>query len=174
MRAVEKICERRPNCHVMVVGGDEVSYSQRLPPGQTYREQMLKEVKIDPARVHFVGKIPYAQYLRVLQVSSAHIYLTVPFVLSWSMLEAMSAGCVVIGSATPPVQEVIEDGTNGLLVDFLSPEQIADAVDKVLDDKKRMQAIGKAARKTIIKRYNLQAGIDGYRKLFEELGAMKK
>ena len=172
MRAVEKICQRRPNCQVLIVGGDEVSYGQKLPPGETHREQMLKEVKIDAARVHFMGKIPYAQYLKILQISSAHIYLTVPFVLSWSMLEAMSAGCVVIGSATPPVEEVIEHEVNGLLVDFLSPDQIADAVDTVLNDKKRLQGIGKAARETIIKHYNLQAGIDGYRKLFEEIGAM--
>lgn len=169
MRAVEQIRQRRPNCHVLIVGGDEVSYGQKLPAGETYREQMLKEVKIDPARVHFMGHIPYAQYLKVLQVSSAHVYLTVPFVLSWSMLEAMSAECVVIGSATPPVQEVIEDGVNGLLVDFFSPEQIADAVDKVMDDKKRLEGIGKKARKTILENYKLQAGVNAYRNLFDEI-----
>jgi glycosyltransferase involved in cell wall biosynthesis len=169
MHAVEKICERRPDCHVLIVGGDEVSYGRKLPAEETYRENMLKEVRIDLARVHFMGVIPYVQYLKVLQISSAHVYLTVPFVLSWSMLEAMSAECVVIGSATPPVEEVIEDEVNGLLVDFFSPGQIADAVDKVFNDKKRLQGIGKKARKTIVKNYNLQVGIDGYRKLLGEI-----
>jgi len=173
MRAVEIICQRRPDCHVIIVGGDEVSYGRKLPAGETYRRQMLKEVSINPARVHFLGKIPYAQYLKVLQVSSAHVYLTIPFVLSWSMLEAMSAGCVVIGSATPPVQEVIEHEVNGLLVDFFSPQQIADMANKVFDDKTRLVRIGKNARKTILRNFNLQAGIDGYRKLFAEFTSIK-
>jgi len=115
-----------------------------------------------------VGKLPYQLYLNVLQISSVHIYLTYPFVLSWSMLEAMSAGCVVIGSATPPVQEVIQHGINGLLVDFFSPVQIADSVDTVLNDQDQMQAIRTAARTTIIERYPLQQGIDAYLQVFKE------
>ena len=168
MRAVDIILKRRPNCHILIVGGDDVSYGKKLPEGETYRERMLKEVDLDPARVHFVGKLPYQLYLNVLQISSVHIYLTYPFVLSWSMLEAMSAGCVVIGSATPPVQEVIQHGINGLLVDFFSPVQIADSVDTVLNDADKMQAIRIAARTTIIERYPLQKGIDAYLQVFKE------
>ena len=168
MRAVDIILKRRPNCHILIVGGDDVSYGKKLPEGETYRERMLKEVDLDPARVHFVGKLPYQSYLNVLQISSVHIYLTYPFVLSWSMLEAMSAGCVVIGSATPPVQEVIQHGINGLLVDFFSPVQIADSVDTVLNDQDQMQAIRTAARTTIIERYPLQQGIDAYLQVFKE------
>ena len=95
---------------------------------------MLKEISIDKSRVHFLGRVPYQNYLQALQISSVHIYLTIPFVLSWSMLEAMAVGCPVIGSNTAPVREVIENGKNGQLVDFFSMTEIADAVDKLITD----------------------------------------
>ncbi|MFN3460299.1 MAG: glycosyltransferase family 4 protein [Oceanibaculum sp.] len=155
VKALEEMCRRRPNAHFLMVGGDDVSYGRRLPDGKTYREELLKEVKIDPDRIHFLGRIPYAGFVKVLQLSSAHVYLTYPFVLSWSMLEAMSAGCLVIGSSTRPVMEAIEDGKNGLLVDFFSPAGIADAVDRVLDHPDRMAELRRAARQTIVDRYDL-------------------
>ncbi len=156
MRALPGILRRRPRAHVLIVGGDEVSYGRRLPPGETYRQRMLAEVTVDPERVHFLGRIPYDQFVGVLHASSVHIYLTYPFVLSWSMLEAMSCGCLVIGSATPPVQEVIRDRENGLLVDFFSIGQIIDRVDEVLDHPDRMAALRAAARRTIVERYDLR------------------
>lgn len=162
MRAAEEICRRRLESQIVIVGGDEVSYGQRLPKGQTYRQKLLQEVSIDPNRVHFLGRIPYAHYLALLQVSSAHVYLTVPFVLSWSMLEAMSAGCLVIGSDTAPVREVLRHGENGLLVDFFSPKQIAERVDEVFLNPGRMQAIRKAARQTIIERYDVTKSLKEY------------
>jgi glycosyltransferase involved in cell wall biosynthesis len=127
MRAIPEIQRRRPKARIVIVGGDAVSYSPRLPPGQTYRERMLRELdgKIDLARVSFLGRIPYRDYLALLRRSSVHVYLTYPFVLSWSLLEAMASGCLVIGSRTQPVEEVIAHGVNGLLVDFFSPEKIA-------------------------------------------------
>ncbi|MCB5189543.1 glycosyltransferase family 4 protein [Methylobacillus arboreus] len=170
MRTLPEILRRRPNCHVLIVGGDEVSYGRKLPDGQSYRTKLLQEVPgIDLNRVHFLGKLPYQQYLRVLQVSSAHIYLTVPFVLSWSMLEAMSAGCLVIGSRTAPVEEVIHHEENGLLVDFFSSQQLADAVDRVLSASDQLQAMRDAARATILERYPLPEGINAYRDLFNDL-----
>ena len=90
--------------------------------------------------------LPYQQYLKLLQVSRAHIYLTYPFVLSWSMLEALAKGCVVIGSATPPVEEVIVDRKNGLLVDFFSSEQLVDSVDFVLSNHQEARTIACEAR----------------------------
>jgi glycosyltransferase involved in cell wall biosynthesis/DNA-binding CsgD family transcriptional regulator len=162
MRAVEQICRRRPRAQVVIVGGDGVSYGKRLPQGQTHRQKMLQEVDIDPARVHFLGQLPYADYLALLQVSSAHIYLTVPFVLSWSMLEAMSAGCLVIGSDTPPVREVLEHGRNGLLVDFFSPGQIADAVDQVFAHPSRMQPLREVARQTVMEHYDVRLSLTAY------------
>jgi len=157
MKALEEMCRRRPKAHFLMVGGDDVSYGRRLPDGKTYREELLKEVKIDPDRVHFLGRIPYSSFVKVLQLSSAHVYLTYPFVLSWSMLEAMSAGCLVIGSSTRPVMEAIEDGRNGLLVDFFSATGIADAVDRVLDHPDRMADLRRAARQSIIDRYDLHS-----------------
>jgi len=168
MRAAAELCRRRANCHVLVVGGDEVSYGPSLPEGQTYRENMLAEVTIDPDRVHFLGKVPYATYIRILQISSAHVYLTVPFVLSWSMLEAMSAGCLVIGSDTPPVTEVIEEGRNGLLVDFFDPVAVVDRVEEVLDHPDRMADMRRRARETVVERYSLTKCLPAQLKLIED------
>jgi glycosyltransferase involved in cell wall biosynthesis len=158
VRALPAILRRRPKAHVIIVGGNDVSYSRR-PARGTYREKYLAEIEgsYDPSRVHFVGKLPYATFLRVLQVSTAHIYLTYPFVLSWSMMEAMAAGCVVIGSRTPPVQEVIADGENGLLVDFFSPDELVSAIEQVCSDPTRMQAVREKARRTIVDRYDLRS-----------------
>jgi glycosyltransferase involved in cell wall biosynthesis len=159
MRALPEIQRRRPNAMTIIVGGDEVSYGKALEDGQTYRSMMLKEVgaQLDMERVRFVGRVPYDDFLRMLQVSAAHVYLTYPFVLSWSMLEAMAAGCALVGSATQPVEEVIQDGVNGLLVDFFSPTEIADAIDRVLDAPDRMQAMREAARQTVVERYDLKS-----------------
>lgn len=174
MRAVPQICACRPKAHVVIVGGDDVSYGARAPDGKTWREHMLGEVAVDPTRVHFLGRLPYAQYLRLLQASSAHVYLTVPFVLSWSMLEAMSAGCLVVGSNTAPVQEVIEHGKNGLLVDFFSPNQIADAVEQALDHTDHMQSLRDTARQTIIERYEVRQSLRSYGNLIGALLTGKK
>jgi glycosyltransferase involved in cell wall biosynthesis len=159
MRALPTILERRPRAHVLLVGGDEVSYGSKPKGSETWREHYLKEVSggIDSARVHWLGRIPYAQLIRMFQVSSVHIYLTYPFVLSWSMLEAMSCGCLVVGSRTPPVSEVITDGRNGLLVDFFSPAALAGVVDHALADREGMASLRTAARQSIIERYDLKS-----------------
>jgi glycosyltransferase involved in cell wall biosynthesis len=158
MRAIPEIQRRRPRARIVIVGGDDVSYSRRLPAGETYRSRLLRELegRIDQSRVYMAGRIPYADYLSLLCVSSAHVYLTYPFVLSWSLLEAMSAGCAVIGSRTPPVEEVIRDGENGLLADFFSPQEIAARVDEALSDPARMRLIRDCARRTVVERYDLR------------------
>jgi glycosyltransferase involved in cell wall biosynthesis len=138
-----------------VGGTDRVAYGSQLPEGKTYKQMMLEQLPLDLSRLHFTGSLPYKEYVQILQASSAHIYLTRPFVLSWSMLEAMATGCLVIGSNTPPVMEVIEDGYNGLLVDFFSPEAIADCVDEVLDHRDHMAASRINARQTVLDRYDL-------------------
>jgi glycosyltransferase involved in cell wall biosynthesis len=170
MRAVEEICRRRSNAQFLIMGGDQVSYGTSPTDGRSYREVMLEEVDIDTSRVHFLGRIPHPQYIKALQVSSAHVYLTIPFVLSWSMLEAMSTGCLVIASDTPPVAEVITHEKNGLLVDFFSPLAIADAVDKALQSPQTMQPLRAAARRHILKNYAVDKCLRQYRDLLSKLG----
>jgi len=159
MRCLPEVLAARPNAQVLVVGGDDVSYGARLPDGQTFRKQTLAELgsSIDLSRVHFLGKIPYPAFVKVLQVSRVHVYLTYPFVLSWSMLEAMSAGCLVVGSATQPVQEVIHHGGNGLLVDFFSPNEIAERVIEALEQPGSFASLRRNARETVIDRYDLRS-----------------
>lgn len=148
--------KRRPNAHFVIVGQNRVAYGKQLPDGKTYKDMMLEKVPLDLTRVHFTGLLGYGDYLNVLQVSSAHIYLTRPFVLSWSMLESMATGCVVVASNTQPVQELIQDNYNGLLVPFFSPEAIADKVEYALDNPEIMAKIRGKARETIVKNYNLE------------------
>ena len=159
IRSLPHLQSQRPNARVVIVGGDDVSYGRRLPNGQRYRDYYRAEVgeEVDWSKVHFVGKLAYADYLKVLQISAAHIYLTFPFVLSWSMLEAMATGCVVVASNTSPVTEVIEDGDNGFLVDFHNPEELADSVANVLADAARHKEIRARARATIVSRYDLKS-----------------
>jgi glycosyltransferase involved in cell wall biosynthesis len=158
MRAIPEIQRRRPQARIVIVGGDEVSYSPRLPQGQTYRQRLLAELghRIDLSRVEFRGKIPYAEYLALLRRSAVHVYLTYPFVLSWSLLEAMSAGCLVVASRTAPVEEVVRDGENGLLVDFFSPAAIAERVDHALSHQQELEPLRARARQTIVERYDLR------------------
>jgi glycosyltransferase involved in cell wall biosynthesis len=158
MRAIPEIQRRRPKARIVIVGGDAVSYSPRLPPGQTYRERLLRELdgKIDLARVSFLGRIPYKDYLALLRRSSVHVYLTYPFVLSWSLLEAMASGCLVIGSRTPPVEEVVSDGVNGLLTDFFDTAALAAKVDQALRHQAELFSLREAARRTVLERYDLK------------------
>ena len=134
MRALPAIMKARPACQVIVVGGDGVSYGKKPPVGETWKSRFLAEVNgdVDMSRLHFTGKLPYNEYLKVLQVSSAHVYLTYPFVLSWSVLEAMAAGCTVIASDTAPVREIMSDGENGYLVPFDNTNAIAARVIQTL------------------------------------------
>ncbi|MDJ0635174.1 MAG: glycosyltransferase family 4 protein [Xenococcaceae cyanobacterium MO_188.B29] len=147
--------QKRPQCHFVIVGKNRVAYGKSLPDGKTYKEAMLEKFTLDLDRVHFTDLLPYAEYLQVLQASSVHVYLTRPFVLSWSMLEALSTGCLIVASDTEPVKEVIEDGVNGLLVDFFNPQQISDRVEEALDNPDKMAEIRKTARQTILDRYDL-------------------
>ncbi|MCW2247045.1 glycosyltransferase involved in cell wall biosynthesis [Azospirillum fermentarium] len=157
MRAVPAICAARPGATVLVVGGDEVSYGSPPKDAKTWREAMLKEVEADTSRVHFLGHLPYEQYMAVLSVSTVHVYLTYPFVLSWSMLESMAMGCAIVASDTAPVREVIRDGENGLLTPFFDPAALAARVVDVLADPRAFDAIRSAARKTAQDGYELQS-----------------
>ena len=127
MRSLPKILRERPRAQILVIGEDRTYYGASPPAGKTWKSIFLNEVRdrIDSERVHFTGRLAYGDYLKALQVSSAHVYLTYPFVLSWSCIEALSCGCVVIGSDTAPVREVI-NGENGVLVPFLRSRAIGE------------------------------------------------
>lgn len=146
---------QRPQAHFVIVGKNRVAYGKNLPDGKSYKEAMLEKFPLDLRRVHFTDLLPYDEYLQVLQASSVHIYLTRPFVLSWSMLEALSTGCLIVASDTAPVTEVIENNVNGLLVDFFDPRQISDRVMEALDNPKAMAKIREQARETILNYYDL-------------------
>ncbi len=153
MAAMEAVMKRRPQAHVVVVGEDRVAYGKKLGEGDSFKKRALDSGNYDMKRLHFTGLLPRPAYLKVLQASSVHVYLTVPFVLSWSMMEAMSAGCLVVGSDTEPVRELIEDGRNGRLAPFREPEKIADVVCDVLERPDAHAPMRAAARETILKSY---------------------
>ena len=158
MRALPKILRLRPNAQIVVIGGDEVSYGKKLPDGKSYKEMYLREIgaSVDLARVHFVGRLAHGDFHNALRVSSAHVYLTYPFVLSWSLLESMALECLVIGSRTAPVQEVIEHGKNGFLVDFFDGEALADQIDDALRHQADFASLRQAARQTVVNHYDLR------------------
>ena len=153
MQAASLIQKRRPDAHIVVVGRDRVAYGTPLPEGQTFKQKMLAELEFDEFRLHFTELLPYGEYRKVIRASTAHVYLTIPFVLSWSMLETMAVGGVVIGSDTQPVRELIEDGVNGYLVDFFSAEAIADRVDAIIASPEQTAEIRRRARETIVTKY---------------------
>jgi glycosyltransferase involved in cell wall biosynthesis len=172
MRTLPRLLARHPTARVLIVGSDGVSYGRRPTHGATWREQLLAELtgQLDLSRVHFLGRLPYAQYLAVLQLSSVHVYLTYPFVLSWSLLEAMAAGGLLVASRTAPVEEIIRDGENGYLVDFFDSDALTDRVDEALLHPDRYQHLRAAARRTVIERYDLATVcLPAYLKLLQHL-----
>ena len=171
MRALPELQRRLPRAQFVIVGADGVSYGAPPPrPHRSYREMLLTEVgaALDAARTHFVGRLPYADFVRLLQLSRLHVYLSYPFVLSWSMLEAMACGALVLGSATPPVREMIEDGATGLLFDFFDREQlVAKAVQAFATD---TSALRDAARARIENAFSFERNsLPAYGALFREL-----
>ncbi len=146
MRALPWVLKQHPTCQVVIVGGDDVSYGSKPKDASNWRIKMLRENPVDLERVHFLGKVPYATYRKVLQVSAVHLYLTYPFVLSWSLLEAMASGCLIVASDTAPVHEVIRDEENGLLVGFFDTKAIAERLLQALDQSQNFQHLRYGAR----------------------------
>ncbi|MEM9320552.1 MAG: glycosyltransferase [Pseudomonadota bacterium] len=158
MRALPQILEARPNARAVVVGGNETSYGKKASEEGGYRAQMEKEVgeRIDWDRVHFIGRVPYADFCRVIQVSRCHIYLTVPFVLSWSLLEAMAMEATIVAADVAPVREAVEDGKTGILTDFFDPDALAAKVCDVLARPGDYAHLGPAARSHVVDAYDYE------------------
>lgn len=155
MEAIEKLQKIRPNAHFIIGGEDRVCYGEKLSHG-SYKQMMLKKLDLDMNRIHFVGGLTFNDYLKILQISSVHIYSTMPFVLSWSILEAMACECCVVASSTAPVLEVIKDQENGLLFDFYNVDELVEKVEFALNNPTKTTEIRKNARQAIIEKYELK------------------
>lgn len=161
MRALPQILRDRPNAQILMVGGDKQSYGPAPAQGGSWKQIFIDEVRgqisdEDWARVHFIGQIPYDQFLSLLQIARVHVYLTYPFVLSWSLLEAMSSGAPIVASRTKPVEEVITHNETGRLVDFFDPKALANEVSALLEDEAAQAKLGAAARALVKERYDLK------------------
>jgi glycosyltransferase involved in cell wall biosynthesis len=159
MRSLPDVLAARPDAQVVIVGGDEVSYGQKPKDGGSWKDLILAEVKdrLDLSRVHFTGKVPYDRLVDLIHVSRVHAYLTYPFVLSWSMVETLAAGTLVIGSNTAPVAEVIQDGVNGRLVDFFDVKAWSAALTDALARPEAYLAMRDTARRMARERYDLRS-----------------
>ena len=147
--------QRNPRAHVLLVGSDEVAYGTKRGDGLSW-EWALKEWPMDPNRLHQLPALGYSDYKLVIQRSWVHVYWTVPFILSWSLMEAMSSGCCIVASGTPPVEEIITSGREGQLVDFFDPDALAQQVDYHSNHEQR-QKLGKYSRKHILEKgYDLE------------------
>lgn len=162
MRALPELLKRRKTAHVVILGGDGTSYGSKPPQGKTWKQIYIDEVRgriPTPHwnRVHFLGRVPYDRFLAMMQVSRVHIYLTYPFVLSWSLLESMSAESAIVASDTAPVREVVTEDETGWLVDFFDREGLVDRVCALLDDPDTRARLGTNARALVRERYDLQS-----------------
>ncbi|GBQ52395.1 glycosyltransferase family 4 protein [Komagataeibacter sucrofermentans] len=171
MRALPHILRARPDVRVVLAGGDGVSYGSPAPGGQTWRQHMLAELGgvLDMRRVHFAGQIEYDDFRRLLQRSDAHVYLTYPFVASWSLREAMACGCAIVGSRTAPVEEFLQDGRTARLVPFLAPRRIAGGVVELLEDEGLAARLRTNVRAHAVKTLAMQDYMAGYHRLIGEL-----
>lgn len=155
MKTLEQLQKIRPNMQVIIGGEDRVCYGCHLK-NDTFKQKMLRELDLDLSRIHFVGNLPYAEYIKLLQVSRCHVYLTYPFVLSWSLLEAMATGCCIVASDTAPVKEVIQNNFNGILVDFYDIDLLVKNINLILNNPENYSNIRTSARKTINEKFELK------------------
>lgn len=156
MRALPGILEARPEARALILGGNETSYGRKSGAPGGWRAEMEREVgdRIDWDRVHFLGRVPYSAYRQIIQISRCHIYLTVPFVLSWSLLESMSMGATVVASDVAPVREAVEHERTGLLVDFFRPDALAQQVIEVLQRPEDFSHLGRLARDFVVETHD--------------------
>ena len=162
MRALPRLLKERPKAQILIVGGDEVSYGLTPPQGKSWKQVFVDEMRPtipehDWLRVHFLGRLPYDHFLSLLQISRVHVYLTYPFVLSWSMLEALSCEAAIVASDTAPVREAIRHDINGRLVDFFDQDALIEDVCSLLSDAPTRKRLGRAARQTIQDKYDLKS-----------------
>lgn len=172
MRALPRLLAERPDVEVAIVGGDSVSYG-RLP-GKSFanwREALLAELRdrLDLSRAHFLGQVTYPLYLKLLQRSDAHVYLTYPFVASWSLREALAIGCPIVGSDTQPVREFIKNGETGLLTSCLDPDAITGSIHQILTDRELSNKLRRNARREAEAHLDLDVYLNHYERIIADV-----
>jgi len=172
LRSLPELQRRYPEIHTLIVGADSASYSP-TPAGTTYKRVYLEALgaRLNLSRIHFLDRVPYPALRAMFRVAAAHVYLTYPFVLSWSMLESMACEGLLVASRTPPVEEVVTHGKNGLLTDFFDQQALVDQIGRVLDKPKDFIPLRAAARETVLARYELHACLTAQMKLLQGLAA---
>ena len=166
MRALPTLLSTRPNLRILIVGAEGAGYGAK-PDEKKYGNESWKSIYFEEikneltqaqiTRIHFMGQVQYEKYLNILSISTVHVYLTYPFVLSWSLLESMSLGCAIVASDTAPVKEVIENGIHGVLTDFFDSERLAIEIEKLIEDKLLREVLGQNARRLIVEKYDLES-----------------
>lgn len=156
MRALALLQQQRPRLHAIIGGEDRVSYGPKLPEGDSWKTRMLQELDLDLDRIHWTGPLPRQDYIALLQSTHVHVYLTVPFVLSWSLIEAMAIGCPIVASKNKPVEEAIANGETGLLVDHKDIAALAESISTLLDNKLKRIDLGELARMSAIRRFGAE------------------
>ena len=161
MRALPKLLQAKSKCRILIVGGDDVSYGVRPMNGKKWKDIFYDEIKSNltleqRSRIHFLGNISYENFILMLQISKVHVYLTYPFVLSWSLLEAMSVGCSIVASNTQPLHEVINSEENGVVIDFFDSNNLSNQIIRLLDNADIRDKLSFNARETILKNYSLK------------------
>jgi glycosyltransferase involved in cell wall biosynthesis len=170
-RALPRLMAEVPEAQVLVFGQDSPRpYGGQAPEGKTWREIAFEGLEVDPARLHFTGKTPHAQMLAAMRLSTAHVYYTYPFVLSWSLVEAMASGCYVIGSDTPPLHDAITDGVNGRLLPFFDVEALSRALIDACRNPDAAAPLRAAARETAVARFSSRDGREGWLQVLRDLG----
>ena len=178
LRAAKLICDEYEDVRVVIVGDERIAYGAPFtdPEGgnRSFRDWVTAQVRPDPQRVLFAGAVPPETLAQLLGMSDVHVYLTAPFVLSWSLLDAMACECVVVGSDTAPVREVIRDGENGFLRDFFDAEGIAECALAALRDQESVEPVRRAARQTVLDSYSLDRTLPAFRDLLQGVAERAK
>jgi glycosyltransferase involved in cell wall biosynthesis len=170
MQTAKILCERRQDVLFVVVGDDRVCYGgdEEFTGKKSFKQWVLERDDYDLSRFVFTGLVPVGTLVQLLALSDLHLYLTVPFVLSWSLMNALACGTTVLASNTAPVREMVEHGKNGLLADFFDVEGLADAASKVLDRPQDYKQLGRAGVELIRERYSLDVCLPRMLALYED------
>jgi glycosyltransferase involved in cell wall biosynthesis len=172
MKVAKRICEQRRDVIFLVAGEERTNYgheAHHIPKGMSFKQYVLSQDEYDLSRIHFLDRIPVHELATLYSLSDLHVYLTVPYVLSWSMMQALSSGCTVLASDTTPVREVIEPGVNGLVADFYDVEALTARALEVLTDPEAYRHLGAAGRNTILERYEKKRCVDQLVAYFKEV-----